>query len=443
MKSKGLLTACFLLLALSGAIWWSNKKAVTAEKAPVESTTVRLLNCPEEQFQDIEIKKRAGETIHLQRNGSKWEIAALQPLPADPDAVSSMLSTLSSLSSDRTIDEKGTGLDQYGLTQPAIELSITDKNKKNTRLLIGDDTPAGTAVYAAIGGDPRVFALSTYKKNNFDKSPNDLRDKRLLTFDSDKVSGIELTAKKQTIAFGRSKDEWQIVKPQPFRADRSQVEELLRTLHDAKMDLSGSEDEKKTAAAFGSGTPFATAKVTDVSGAQELQVRKNKDDYYAKSSAVAGVYKISSGTGTGLDKSLDAFQNKKLFDFGFSDPDKIELRSGTKSYFLTRSGSDWWSNGAKMDAGSVSTLIDKIRDLSASKFAKTGFTAPVLNLTVTSDSGKRIEKVILSKSGDNYLAKRENEPALYELNAMAVAELQKSAADLKPAVVSAPPPSKK
>jgi len=31
-------------------------------------------------------------------------------------------------------------------------------------LLIGDDTPAGTAVYAAIAGDPRVFALSSYKK---------------------------------------------------------------------------------------------------------------------------------------------------------------------------------------------------------------------------------------------------------------------------------------
>jgi hypothetical protein len=117
-----------------------------------------------------------------------------------------------------------------------IELNITDKNRRTTRLRIGDDTPAGTAVYAAIAGDPRVFALSSYKKNSFDKSPIDLRDKRLLVFDSDKVSSIELTAKKQSIAFGRSKDQWQIVKPKPFRANGSQVEELLRTLRDTKMD---------------------------------------------------------------------------------------------------------------------------------------------------------------------------------------------------------------
>ena len=439
MKSKGLLTASFLLLVLSGVIWWSNKKAVTPDKAPVETTTVKLLNLPEDQIQDIEIKKRTGETIQLKRNDSKWLIAGAEPLRADPDAVSSMLSAISSLISDRTVEEKASSLEPYGLAQPAIELNITDKNKKTAKVLIGDDTPAGTAVYAAIAGDVRVFALASYKKNSFDKSTNDLRDKRLLPFDADKVSSIELTAKKQTIAFGRGKDDWQIVKPKPFRADRSQVEELLRALRDVKMDLRGSEDEKKAAAAFEAGTPFATVQVTDVSGTQELQVRKNNDDYYAKSSAVAGVYKISSGTGTGLDKGLDDFRNKKLFDFGFAEPEKIEIHDGAKSYFLTRSGSDWWSNGTTMDAGTVSALVDKVRDLSASKFMEIGFAASVLDVTVTSDGGKRVEKVMISKNGDNYLAKRENEPALYALNASAISELHKTAADLKPA----PSPTKK
>src|SRR6266436_1999655 len=439
MKSKGLLTASFLLLLLTGVLWWSNKRAAKADKEPIESTTTKLVNIPEDQFREIEIKRRSGETVHLQRRDSKWQITAPKSLPADADAVSSMLSTLSSLSSDRTVEDKATSLDQYGLTQPTIELDITDKNKKTSRLLIGDDTPAGTAVYAAIAGDSRVFALSSYKKNSLDKSANDLRDKRLLTFDSDKVSSIELTARKQTIAFGRSKDEWQIVRPKPFRADRTQVEELLRTLREAKMDLSGSEDGKKASAAFSSGTPIATARITDVSGARELQVRKNKEDYYAKSSVVAGVYKISSGTGPGLDKSIDDFRNKKLFDFGYADLDRIELHDGSKGYFLTRSSSDWWSNGSRMDPETVSAFVDKIRDLTASKFVETGFTAPVIELTVTSDGGKRVEKVMLSQNAGKCVAKRENEPALYELDASAITELQKPAADLKPAS----PPSKK
>ena len=45
---------------------------------------------------------------------------------------------------------------------------------------------------------------------------------------------------------------------------------------------------RKNASLFATAAPVATAKVTAESGTQELQVRKNKDDYYAKSSAVEG-----------------------------------------------------------------------------------------------------------------------------------------------------------
>src|SRR5258708_10814285 len=125
-----------------------------------------------------------------------------------------------------------------------------------------------------------------------------------------------------------------------FFNDTATTEIYTLSLHDAlPIYLRGSEDEKKAAAAFEAGTPFATVQVTDVSGTQELQVRKNKDDYYAKSSAVVGVSKISSWTGAGLDKGLDDFRNKKLFDFGFAEPEKIEIHNVSKSYFLTRSGS--------------------------------------------------------------------------------------------------------
>jgi hypothetical protein len=432
MKSKGLLTASFLLLLLSSVIWWSNKKAATPSKEPIE-TAIKLFNMPEEQIQEIEIRKRDGETVQLQRADANWQIAGAKVLRADADAVSSVLSALSTLSSDRTVEEKAASLDTYGLSAPAIVLSVTDKNKKTAKVFIGDDTPAGTAVYVAIAGDPRVFTVSSYKKNSFEKSANDLRDKRLLLFDTAKVSRVELKSKKQSIEFGRDKEHWQMLKPSPLRADASAVEELLRTLHDAKMDLGSADDEKKIAASFHLATPLAIARVSDPSGTQELEVRKSKDDYYAKSSAVEGMYKIPSSAATGLDKSLDDFRNKKLFDFGFVEPDKIEIHDGGKSYGLSRSGAAWLSNGTKMDAAGVTTLIGQIRDLEATKFVEGGFASPVLDLTVTSESGKSTEKVSISKNGDRYIAKREEEPALYELSATVVSDLQKAAAELKPA----------
>jgi hypothetical protein len=443
MKLRGLLTASLLLAALSGLLWWSNRKEARASKEPAESKSGKLFTVPEDQVQEIRIQKQGGELIQLKRNAGKWQLTAPNPLAADPVAVSSLLSTLSSVNADHVIEDPTTNVEPYGLTQPSLRVVIVESNNKARELLIGDQTPAGMANYAELAGDPRVFTIASYMKTSLDKSPNDLRDKRLLSFDSNKLSRVDLSAKKQNVEFGRNKDQWQIVKPKPFRADGFQVDELVRTLHDAKMDLSASEDEKKTTAAFNFGTTIATVKVTDVSGTQELQVRKNKDDYYAKSSVTAGVYKISSATATALDKSLDDFRNKKLFDFGYADPDKIEIHDGAKSFSLSRNGGDWWSNGAKMDGPSVTTLLGSLRDLSANKFPDNGFTYPTIEVTITSNEGKRIEKVILSKNGERFVAKRENEPALYEVTTTAVTDLQNATASLKSADVKPAAASKK
>lgn len=435
MKNRGLLVAVIVLAVLTGALYWSNhRKPVDSSVNASAETPPKILTINQTDITGVVIKKKGGEAVTLAKNDAgKWQITAPKQFSADQDAVSSLLSTLSALNSDRLIDDKASSLEQYGLTQPSIEVDVTEKNKKIDKLLIGDDTPSGSAAYAAVDGDPRVFSVASYNKNSLDKTSKDLQDKRLMTFESDKVTRAELLAKKQAIEFGRNKEQWQIVKPGPFRADGFQVDELVRNLSDAKMDLTGTDDQQKVAAAYSSGTTVATAKVTSASGTQELQVRKNKDDYYARSSVVEGVYKISSGVGSGLDKSLDDFRNKKLFDFAYADPEKIEMRDGSKNYSLSRNGEDWSSNGAKMDAGSVRTLVDKIRDLSASKFVDSGFTSAILDITVTSNDGKRVEKVLIAKNGDRYVAKRENEPALYELNAADVDSLQKSAADIKPA----------
>jgi hypothetical protein len=215
-----------------------------------------------------------------------------------------------------------------------------------------------------------------------------------------------------------------------MRADGTQVDELVRKLKDAKMDLSVSEeDAKKAAAAYASGAKVATATTSDSSGTQTLEVRKDKDkNYYAKSSAVDGAYKIAADLGDATAKSVDDFRNKKLFDFGFTDPNKVEV--GTMSF--TKSGDKWMSGSTQMDGPGVQGVVDKIRDLAATKFPEKGGGDQFLVVTVISDNNKRTEKVTISKQGDNYFAMRDGEPGIYQLDGKAIDELQKAAAAVKP-----------
>ena len=91
--------------------------------------------------------------------------------------------------------------------------------------------------------------------------------------------------------------------------------------------------------------------MTDAAGTQQLEVRKDKDKtYYAKSSVVEGVHKLTEEIGDGLDKSLDDFRNKKMFDFGLSDPSKIEIRTARSRWSSRKSGDKWMSGGKTMDS---------------------------------------------------------------------------------------------
>ena len=443
MKLNGLLAAAVVLAGLSGLLYWSNHHPATEATSKVSDTPPKILTLQDGDVSKIDIRKKGAETVDLAKNDAgKWQINSPKVLGADQDAVSSIVSTLSSLNSERLVEDSAADLSQYGLAPPSLEIDVTAKGRTQ-KLLMGDETPAGSAVFAKLEGDPRVFTVASYTKTSVDKGSNDLRDKRLLTTDFEKVSQIEVITKKQSFAFGRNKQEWQILKPKPLRADNFQVEDFVRKLREAKMELSADSDAKKTASAFASGTVVATVNVTDTSGTQRLEVRKNKDDYYAKSSAVEGTYKISNDLPQGLGKSVEDFRNKKLFDFGFDAPNNIELHDGAKSYFLTKGGNDWWSDGKKMDSSSIQSMINKLRELSADKFVDSGFSSTAFDVTVTSNDGKRVERVLVSKTGDRYIAKRENEPALYELSSSAVGELQKAATELKAAPEPAPTAKKK
>ena len=78
-------------------------------------------------------------------------------------------------------------------------------------------------------------------------------------------------------------------------------------------------------------------------------------------------------------------------------------------YYLTKGkdSSDWWlPDGKKANAISAETFEMRVRDLAANKFVDTGFTTPEIELTAISNNGKNVEKVLISKNGDDYIAKR-------------------------------------
>ena len=163
---------------------------------------------------------------------------------------------------------------------------------------------------------------------------------------------MELQAKGPEVEFGKNnQNDWQILKPKPLRADGSQVEELIRKLKDAKMDTAVSdEDAKKAAAGFASGKQVAVATVTDPAATSRSKCARRGRTRTRPTTPRAPWWRASTKCrtiwATALNKGMDDFRNKKLFDFAWSDPTKVQI--GTAVY--QKSGDKWTRDAKTMDS---------------------------------------------------------------------------------------------
>lgn len=436
MKFRGLIAALVVLAGLGGWLWWSQKHP--AKPASEQPTQPAIAKVDAHSVTSLTVTNKGAQPVTVvPASSGTWKTTAPAEYRADADTVNAIIRALSDLHPVSVVDEHAVNLAPYGLSDPAVTVKVDDRNNQSAGLSLGDKTPTGGGYYAMIPSTARVYTVDTSVESTLAKSLSDLRDKHLLPVQTPAVNSLEITTKGQDIAIARKPGGWQVQKPQPFRTDNYAVDDLLQQLTSATFDPATNPPD--AAASFAKGTPVATVKLTSASGIDTLEVRKSKNVEYAKSSATQGVWKIESSLADILVRGVDAYRNKQLFDFGFTDPNRIDYHAGTTSVSLDRKGTDWYSNGKKMDTATASALVDAVRGLSASKFVDSGYSKPDIDLTVVSSDGKDTATAHFQKTPDGAIAKRNDSPGLYFFDSTTMNSLYSAIAGLKPA----PPPAPK
>ena len=444
MNPTRLAIAAGVLALLGGAVWWSNKEEAKKEGQPAPGASPEIIALKEIDIKEIEIKKGTDVSTTLKKDeAGKWQITAPEALAADFGAVANLTSAVTKMASERVVDDNVPAgeLGNYGLSPAVVTATFTLAGGTKKTVLVGADNPTGNAVYVKLEGDNRLFTATSSVKSSLSKDWKDLREKHIVQFETDKVSRLEMDRAKGAVEFSKIADsEWQFLKPKAARADGFQIEDLARKVHEIQMDPN--VDAKAAAAGFGGAAPVATVKLTTPAGVESVEVRKQKDELYAK--VKSGTYKLNKDSVIGLDEALskatDDLRNKKVFDFGFSDPTKIDVKDGAKSASYQKSADKWTSGGKNFDTVSIQSLVDKLRDLSATKFVDSGFTSPALEVTVVSNAGKRTEKIQIAANG---LAKRDGDSTLYQLAANALDDLRSAANGVQPEQAAASSDRKK
>jgi hypothetical protein len=444
MKKKYLntLIALALLAAVyAGFTYWDKRKGAESKGAPT-TTQEKLFAVESSHVKAFTIKPREGEPITCQREGSNWTIVEPEKLAADSSAVSSLLSSLANATIDQVVAQKPANLRDFGLDSPSVTLDVTtDAQPQKFELRLGDETPTSGGLYAQVEGNPRVVTLASYLKSYLDKKVFDLRDKRVVTVPAGQLQRIEVQVKGKHFTLAKNPEGvWDLILPPAVRADRFVVEGMANRLENLKMASVVAED-KKNLGKYGFGAPELTLKLGGGGATQTLILGKKEGTrYYAVNSALSPVFTLDSDFVSEFEKDPSDLRSKDLFTFSSFEVKRLEVETPSGSRTFVKQPQNKWKQtepAAKdVPTNKVEALLDKLRDLRAESFPKSGklgefgLAKPPYRFKAQFGDQNETETVELAKVGDHVYGRREHDAVPSEVSKSALDGIEKALKEL-------------
>jgi hypothetical protein len=435
----------FVLVALLGGVL-AYLYFVDAKK-PVDQTEEKpkvFAGLESDKIEELKVSTIAGGVASLQKAADGWKLTEPTAAKADESEVNGITSNLSSVTIERVVDEAPKNLGDYGLKEPVTEVSFKAKGDKAFRTLqLGTKTPTGGDMYAKLAHDKKVFLVQGYLESTFNKQPFDLRDKRILTIDRDKVDRVEVVNGDSTIALTKGAGDWKITTPVEARGDFGAIEGLVSRLQSAEMKSVATENATDLKQ-YGLDKPAVVATISLGSARAQLALgsKTDKGDVYARDVSKNIVVTVGSDLLTELQKGANDYRRKDVFEFRPDNVARIELTHGATSLVAEKiktKGKDGketetWQNAATkkpLDSAKFETLLSKLSGFRAQSFAdpkaKTGLDQPALTVKATYDEGKKTETVQFGRVGTDVFAGRSSEPGAAKLD---TAQLDSTLKDL-------------
>jgi hypothetical protein len=430
---RGLSTLILLAVAagLGAYIYFvESKRKPAAERAEEKAKVFAGLEAA--AIEEIEVKAAGGDLTKLRKENGAWKIVAPISSGVDEAEVSGITSNLASLEVQRVVEEAPADLAQFGLAPAKTEVSFRAGGDSGPRrLLIGDKTATGGDLYAKTGADARVFLISGFLDTTFNRATFDLRDKSVLAFDRDKVTGIEIVSPERTVRFAKEGDTWRLTSPVDARADYGTVEGLIGRIASGQMK-SLVADAPADLAQYGLESPARSISFAAGSARSTLVFgdKNAEGQFFARDASRPLVFTVDTFLADDLSKAAEEFRPKDVYDFRTFTGTRFEItRGGATTVFEKVKGGDanapetWAQVQPKpekpIESARIEDFLSKMSNLRAQGFVEAlpaGATEAARTAARWSD-GKKEETVVFHRSGEDVFAVRGNEPGAARLTA--------------------------
>jgi hypothetical protein len=418
-------------LALGGYLYFVESDRPVVD----ENAKKKVFTYDAAKITQVQIKSSAGEVTALRRAANDtWTIVQPAEAPADRNSISDVVTNLANLEEQRVVDENAADLKAYGLAEPRIDVTFhVDGDKEPKRILFGEKTPTSSSTYAKLPSNNRVFLVNSTVETAVDKSAFDFRDKTALAFDQTKVTSLELASAAQTIRLEKSGEDWKLVKPVQAPADFVSVNGVVGQLQSAQMTaLKDRPEDLKDLKQYGLDKPVVVATIGTGATSMKFELGKDADagSVWGRDPSKAAVFSINNGVAMELQKKVDDFRRKEVFDFRPYNTTRFEITRGKDTRAFERvkgtgeNAVDTWKQVAPaektVDSSNLEGALLDFSNLRAESFVAasgsgTGHNTPAAVIVVKFDDGKKEERVVIGTAASGVFATRADQPGALKI----------------------------
>jgi hypothetical protein len=451
-RGRNTLILLLLAAAIGGYSYFVESKHTPASDAKGDAAETRSKvfdKLETTKIDDITVRGSAGETTHLKKTGNAWQIVEPSPGPVDETEVSGLVSNLGTVEVSRTVDQDPKDLTKYGLVKPRIDVQFTAGDKTVHQLQIGSKTVTGGDLYARLGNEKKIILIPAYLESTFDRTTFQLRDKSILKFDRDKVDHVDVTSSAGALKFTKQGEAWKMTAPVAARTDSAAVDTLIGRLATGQMkSLKTPDAAPADLAQYGLNKPTVEVNLVAGSARSGLLIGSAVDsgDTYAKDASRPMIFVVEKGINDDIKKSAADYRSKDVFDArAFTTTHLDVTRGGATTVFektkvtekdekgKDKPPADKWTQtqpapAKPLDASKIEDVVGKITGLRADSFVDKlpAGAAEVLTVNTKFDDGKKSEKVVISKAGEDYYAVRGDDAGAAKLTTPAMVDAIKA-----------------
>jgi hypothetical protein len=370
MRFKGTAVLFLVFVVLGGYVYFAEFRG-KEERQKQEEAKKKVFPVEEKDITEISLIYPDRTITGVKKGEKQWEFTAPAGVEADPDEWQLLASNIPRIEREETVAPNAPDLAAFGLKDPAVRVAAKTKDGKSLEILFGSENPKKTFNYARLPASNDVFLTGSNWARTFTKTVSDLRNKKVLEFETDDIDNVKIFQGTSELEAQKSGDEWQLKKPIETKADGSEVSTFTSSIRFARVTTF--PDPPVDAKTAGLDMPAIRIVLHDAKAKTDrtLLVGKasDKDRYYARDASRDTIFIIDKEIPDKARKPLFDWRDKTITKIDRDKIDKIEIIRGADTISILKSGSDWTLPDKKKlqwdkVSGMLNTLdFDKAKDI--------------------------------------------------------------------------------